>query len=422
MLFASLTDTSVSLRFVMNNDIWKDEHSYELGNALFDFLALDIPEIYALYLKFADTFIDYQSNRKSEKAYNEKLATLFSELDSHSVYLHAYTVDFLSAMIEIEKGVPYALESFLMSRTVILQDMFYNLGQLMADKSLNFPLELDFLATYPFEIKNVDLLALPTAIDRHSAKEKVRMRKAELNPPSDADMRKMIGLAALFIAEDIRRKQKLFLGDIEAITGNDKSLDGLSLPQKLYLLDFRREQRSENQVYNSGALWQTSFVAYPPIPQNLTTENKVRDYILKNMVEIKQVNEITTLEGMIVFELLSLLDRSAAIKKCKYCGNYFVPQGRSDAVFCERIAKGESKPCRMIGALKLHKAAKAENPIHEAYQKAYRRMNAKCRTKRITQNEFFAWSEQAREKRNGCLNGELPLAEFAEWLNSDKAK
>jgi hypothetical protein len=126
------------------------------------------------------------------------------------------------------------------------------------------------------------------------------------------------------------------------------------------------------------------------------------------------------MERLIIFELLALVTSGAVIKKCKYCGNYFVPQGRSDTVFCDRVAKGETKSCRLVGSLKLHKAEKTGNPIHEAHLKAYRRMNSKARTKRIPQGEFLAWSDEARAKRDACLNGELPFDVFQQWLDGDK--
>jgi hypothetical protein len=312
------------------------------------------------------------------------------------------------------------MESYVVGQTLQLQDMLNRLPLLMADKTLKPPFDIDLLTKYPFDMSGVDLLATPTNAQRQLEKEKARSEKSK--PLFKTAMAKAIGLAAVFIAEDVRRRQAAFVGDISAITGNDKSLEGLSLTQKLYLLDVRREARMDNPIYSGGALWSTSFAPYPAIPAVVTGDKKTRNYILKNNVEIRQVHEIDTIEKLLIFELLTLLDRGAVIKKCKYCGNYFVPQGRSDAVFCERIAKGEVKPCRVIGALKLHKAAKADNPIHEAHQKAYRRMNAKARTKRITQSEFFAWAEEARVKRDACLRGEGDFAEFQKWLDGDKGK
>ena len=420
MLFANITDTTVNVRFNIKNNIGIIEYSYSLGDKLFNFLSFDVADVYAIYIQIADAFMDYHYGAKDKNAYEKKLTALCNELDSHSIYLHPYTIDFLNSMAEVQMGWEYSMESYTVGKTLELQDMLNRVELLLSDKSLKPYFDIDFLYNYNFDMSKVDLMAMPTAAERQVARQESRNTKTK--PLSKTAMQKSIGLAVLFIAEDLKRKRIKFLSDIDAITGGDKSLDGLSLSQKLYLLDVRREANMDNPIYTGGALWKTSYAAYPHIPLNMTDEKKVQTFIKKNNVEIKQVHEITTMEGLIVFELLSLLDKGAAIKKCRYCGNYFVPQGRSDAVFCERIAKGETKPCRFIGSLKLHKAAKADNPIHEAHTKAYRRMNSKCRTRRITQNEFFTWSEEARAKRNACLNGELPFAEFASWLDEDKRK
>jgi hypothetical protein len=74
----------------------------------------------------------------------------------------------------------------------------------------------------------------------------------------------------------------------------------------------------------------------------------------------------------------------------------------------------------MIGSLRLHKAEKEGNPIHEAHLKAYRRMNSKARTRRITQGEFLAWSDESRAKRDACLSGTLDFGGFQKWLDADK--
>jgi len=420
MLFANVTDTTVNMQFNLNNNIGIGDYSYNLGDELFNFLSFDIADAYAIYIQVADAFMDYHYGAKDKTAYEKKLTALCDELDKYSVYLHFYTIDFLNSMEEVQKGWEYSLESYTVGKTLELQDMLNRVGLLLSDKTLKPYFDIDFLDSYQFDMSQVDLMAMPAAAKRQVARQESRNTKTK--SLSKTAMHKAIGLAVLFIAEDIKRKRKKFLSDIEAITGGDKGLEGLSLSQKLYLLDVRREANMDNPIYTSGALWKTSYATYPHIPLNITDEKKVRAFIKKNNVEIKQVHEITRLEELIIFELLSLLDKGAAMKKCRYCGNYFVPQGRSDAVFCERIAKSETKPCRFIGSLKLHKAAKADNPIHEAHTKAYRRMNSKCRTKRITQNEFFTWSEETRAKRDACLNGILPFTEFQAWLDEDKRK
>ncbi|MEG1889235.1 MAG: DUF6076 domain-containing protein, partial [Lachnospiraceae bacterium] len=73
-----------------------------------------------------------------------------------------------------------------------------------------------------------------------------------------------------------------------------------------------------------------------------------------------------------------------------------------------------------IGAMKLYQAEKGKDEIYVAFQKAYRRMNSKARTKRISQSEFYDWSEQARKKRDDCHQGIITLGEFRIWLDGDK--
>jgi len=425
MLFANVSDGVVHLDLSLNGNIGKEDYSYILGDELFKFLSFDIPEVYALYIKTAEAFMDFHYGAKDEGAYKEKPTALCDELDSHCIYLHWYTVDLLNHMTEFQKGAKMALDSFVLGYIVEERDIFNRLGYLRDDNKLKPYFDLDFMETIrSIKITGEDLESRPLRAERELYRTEFKMGKIERKRPSKSAMKRAIGLAILAIAEDLKWRRELFVGDIQAITEGSVGLDGLSLTQKLYMLDVRRRG---NPVYERD-LWRTSYRPYPQIPGELLVddsftkidEKAVLDYILKNNVEIKQVHEITNIEQLIVFEFLTLLTSGAVIKKCKYCGNYFVPQGRSDTVFCDRVAKGETKPCSMIGSLKLHKAEKEGNPIHEAHMKAYRRMNSKARTKRIPQGEFLAWSDEARAKRNACLGGELGFGEFQEWLDADK--
>lgn len=429
MLLVNVTDSVVNLRFQLNENIGIDEYSYNLGDELFKFLSFDIPEVYSLYIEISEAFMDYHYGAKNENAYEKKLTALCDELDSRSVYLHWYTIDLLNHMMEFQIGMKTAMDSFVLGDVVEVRDIFSRLGYLMDDKSLKPYFALDFMESIRrIEITGADLESRPLRAERELYRTEFRMGKIERKRASKSAMHRAIGLAILAIAEDLKCKRELFLGEIQTITEGDAGLDGLSLTQKLYILDVRRNIKSENSLYDYN-LWQTAFRPYPQIPHEMAhaepkdiNEREIKDYILKNGIEIKQVHEITHMEGLIVFEFLSILTSGAVIKKCKYCGNYFVPQGRSDTVFCDRIAKGEIKPCSMIGSLKLHKAAKVDNPIHEAHLKAYRRMNSKARTRRISQSKFLTWSDEARAKRDACLGGELEFGEFAQWLDGDKGK
>jgi len=430
MIVANITDRTVNLCFTLNGNIGIEEYSYSLGDELFKFLSLDIHEVYTLYVEIAETFMDYHYGAKGESEYEEKLTALCGELDKRCIYLHWYTVDLLNHMTEFQTGMEMALDSFVLGFVVEVRDIFNRLGSLRDDNKLKPCFDLDYMEVIRrIKITGADLESRPLRAERELYRTEFKMGKIEKKRPSKSAMKRAIGLAILAVAEDLKCKRELFLGEVAAITEGDAELEGLSLAQKLYMLDVRREARSENSLYDYS-LWYTAFQPYPQIPGELLVqdsftsinEKAVLNYILKNGIEIKQVQQIETMERLIIFEFLNIITSGAVIKKCKYCGNYFVPQGRSDTVFCDHVAKGETKPCRIIGSLKLHKAEKIGNPIHEAHLKAYRRMNSKARTRRIPQGEFLAWSDEARAKRDACLGGELGFEEFQVWLDGDKGK
>ena len=109
------------------------------------------------------------------------------------------------------------------------------------------------------------------------------------------------------------------------------------------------------------------------------------------------------------------------INKCKLCNNYFIPLGRTDTLYCDRIFTG-NKTCKQLGASVKYKQKNKLNHIHIAYDKAYQKMYSRQRRKVIKKEEFFMWSEKAKNLRNKCLNSEIDLDEFLKFLNNDKIK
>ena len=60
--------------------------------------------------------------------------------------------------------------------------------------------------------------------------------------------------------------------------------------------------------------------------------------------------------------------------------------------------------------------------MRDAHKKAYRRFNSRTRAKKMTQSEFMRWSEEAAQKRDKCLAGELPFDEFVAWLEQGRIR
>jgi len=141
-----------------------------------------------------------------------------------------------------------------------------------------------------------------------------------------------------------------------------------------------------------------------------------------NTLEIAELYEVNTLEGLFRFEFIKMIEHDIFIKKCKNCERFFIPRRRVDADYCDRIYHDTNRKCSEIGAMLRYEKKVAENPILEAHKKAYRRFHSRTRSKKMTQTEFLKWSEEASRKRDKCLAGDLPFEDFIAWLEQGRMR
>ena len=107
---------------------------------------------------------------------------------------------------------------------------------------------------------------------------------------------------------------------------------------------------------------------------------------------------------------------SFTARRCKNCGRWFPQTGRVSAEYCERpVPKGQQR-CRDIGALKQWTLRQAGNDAFKAYRKEYKRRFAWIKAGRISDEAFYAWSEQARAQKKECDEGTIALEDFQRWL------
>lgn len=126
---------------------------------------------------------------------------------------------------------------------------------------------------------------------------------------------------------------------------------------------------------------------------------------------------LETMDDVIRFDMMQMLVNKVKFKPCKCCGHYFIPGGRVNSEYCDRIMPGETKPCNEIGALKTFDIVHKDDDIHKAYITAYRRMDSRQRAKLITKDEFKEFGKLARAERKKCYNGEITLEQFQAWLD-----
>jgi hypothetical protein len=153
--------------------------------------------------------------------------------------------------------------------------------------------------------------------------------------------------------------------------------------------------------------------------------NNTSDFAqLKNTVKELQKLELTmieiyyvkSIEEALYISFIKMVTNNVMVKKCKCCNKFFIPGGRSDTEYCNRIAPDSSKTCREVGAIKKYHEKSNNNPIMKEFQREYKKMNSRVRIKKITQTNFYDWSEKARALRDRAINENMELDIFKKLL------
>ena len=125
-------------------------------------------------------------------------------------------------------------------------------------------------------------------------------------------------------------------------------------------------------------------------------------------------------EDFVQFILAEYIRRNLRFRICKFCGRYFGIMGNTRLEFCDRLIDGSTKTCKEMGSLRLYEKKIFSEPAIKEYKRSYKAHNARIRYGIMTREEFNAWSQEARRKRDDCVAGKLSLEEFVAWLDSDK--
>ena len=126
--------------------------------------------------------------------------------------------------------------------------------------------------------------------------------------------------------------------------------------------------------------------------------------------------------SLILFEAAHAMDAQTKFVKCKNCGNYFVPVGRSDSVYCGYPSpQDETKECREVGA----NATRAKKMKNDVLTQEYRRlyMRLKMAIKRhpddsALQERFNELTEGMKVRKKQKEDGEISVDAILEWLTS----
>lgn len=124
--------------------------------------------------------------------------------------------------------------------------------------------------------------------------------------------------------------------------------------------------------------------------------------------------------SLVLFEMAHAIQLEQQFTVCANCKNVFVPEGRSDTIYCSYPSpQNEEKTCREIGA-QVARANKEKNDIVTgSYRKAY--MRHQMMVKRHPHNKekrkaFEQLTAGMKEWRTDLADGTKTTEEFLAWL------
>lgn len=127
-----------------------------------------------------------------------------------------------------------------------------------------------------------------------------------------------------------------------------------------------------------------------------------------------------SIPDMIDYSLRSCVERDITVRRCKNCGRWFPQMVRVSAEYCERPVSEGEQVCREVGAFQKWTKKQSDDPVFKIYRREYKKRFAWIKAGRISDDDFYAWSEKAREEKKKCENSSITLEEFRQWLAESK--
>ena len=104
------------------------------------------------------------------------------------------------------------------------------------------------------------------------------------------------------------------------------------------------------------------------------------------------------------------------MRVCKNCLRYFAVTGKASTEYCDRVCDSKGRTCREIGAINTWTQRKQGDEVFKEYRREYKKRFARINAGKLTKSVFYAWSEEARKKKEDCDSGVISPEEFSRWL------
>ena len=127
---------------------------------------------------------------------------------------------------------------------------------------------------------------------------------------------------------------------------------------------------------------------------------------------------VKDLYSMLSLDLINIKYRNIPIKQCENCKKFFIPNKRSDEIYCDRIYRN-GKTCKELG----YSTKISEDPFKAAFTKARKTQHARIRynkhIKDYRQKHYEPWLSAASKARD-YFSKKGDINSFLKWLDEHK--
>lgn len=119
---------------------------------------------------------------------------------------------------------------------------------------------------------------------------------------------------------------------------------------------------------------------------------------------------------LIDFHVRECVKREVRMRVCKNCLRYFAVTGKASTEYCGRVCDSKGRTCREMGAINTWTQRKQSDEVFKEYRREYKKRFARINAGKLTKSAFYAWSEEARRRKEDCDSGTIAPEEFSRWL------
>ena len=225
------------------------------------------------------------------------------------------------------------------------------------------------------------------------------------------------------LKDKLEEYRKAFINDITYIYNLNEleELNDLTPKQRLHILRSSKKESETQKIYDPNNLKLTlnnfgDFTYHIKLKEEEAQETAkawFKDYFNTYAFEAYDIIQTFIIE---LYEMTEI--ESTAIKRCKNCGKFFVPDNRVDELYCSNIYEN-NKTCKEVGPFRTKQKLMQENDDLRIYRNVYQKLLLRTRrnpNNEQYENDFNEFKQKNAELKEKIEKGKMTQKEYMEWL------